>query len=372
MKLSFFLLLGLQSKRLLRRFGFWLILALIPLLTLALANAAKEEAGIVSVALAMEDPSDPVASAAVEHLMADSSVVRYKLCDPETARRQVREGTADVAWVFAEDAAEAMRRYVQGEREPFVEVYQRGEETLLTLAKEQLLRSAYNGLSYELYRCFLEENFGTVDEDKARHHYDNALPMESILVVESLSGEPVAQEENYLTVVLRGLLSLVVVLAGMAGALFAMEDHERGVFWALSPLGRGLASLSAVLVSAFWSAAAMGLALALGGLFSSALWQELLCLVLLVPASAGFCLVCSAAFARPYKAGVFLPFLMAAVLGLSPIFFNMAFLGPLQGFLPTYHYLYGAAESGRLWAFGGYALLAPAAGLGLYCLKKPR
>ena len=54
---------GLLTKRQLKRPAYLALLLLVPLLALAVALSVRQDSGIVTVAVACEDPADPVSAA---------------------------------------------------------------------------------------------------------------------------------------------------------------------------------------------------------------------------------------------------------------------------------------------------------------------
>ena len=99
-----FLWFVLLNKRLARRISFWLILAAVPLLVLALGLLAQQESGVATVAVYVEDETDPAATSMLERLRKEKSVIHYRFCDSEQeARSLVKTSRADVAWILPDD-----------------------------------------------------------------------------------------------------------------------------------------------------------------------------------------------------------------------------------------------------------------------------
>ena len=65
------------NKRLLKKPSFLVILLLVPLLVLLLGMAAKEESGMLTIALAMEDKTDSTATEIVSALLKDNGLVHF-------------------------------------------------------------------------------------------------------------------------------------------------------------------------------------------------------------------------------------------------------------------------------------------------------
>ena len=89
MKLTF---LWLLCKRLFKKPGFLLLLCLIPTLVWGYAQAARQDSGIVTVALSWEDAAG---LSIIEDLEADTRLIRFVRChSPEEARQKVVTGRA--------------------------------------------------------------------------------------------------------------------------------------------------------------------------------------------------------------------------------------------------------------------------------------
>ena len=107
---------ALMNKRLFKRVSFWLILAAVPLLVLALGLLAQQESGVTTVALYAEDEADPAAEAILARLTEGKSVMRCVRCDSEReTKRLVSTGRADVAWIFPKDLSARIDARAGGE-----------------------------------------------------------------------------------------------------------------------------------------------------------------------------------------------------------------------------------------------------------------
>ena len=82
-----FLWFMLLNRRLMKRISFWLILAAVPLLVLALGLLAQQESGVATVAVYVEDETDPAATSMLERLRKEKSVIHYRFCDSEQEAR---------------------------------------------------------------------------------------------------------------------------------------------------------------------------------------------------------------------------------------------------------------------------------------------
>ena len=146
------------NKRLFKKPSFVMILLLIPLLVVAMQIvSAREDSGLLTVALAAQDGEDERAREIIARLTDSGQLVRFVTCDsPAHAGTLVEEGRADAAWIFADDLAENMDKFTQHihPRNAFVVMIQREETALMRLSHEKLNAALYPYLSRDLYQNY--------------------------------------------------------------------------------------------------------------------------------------------------------------------------------------------------------------------------
>ena len=152
---------GLLSKRLLRKPSFLILLLCVPLLAGAMALAVKQEKSFVSVAVVCAT-DDPAARRSADRLLNSASLVRCEEFDSEAeARAAVMSAQADAAWIFRDEFADELLRFVsnRGTRGAVL-IVEREETVFLRLAREQLAAAIYPEVSRMLFRSFLIERLG--------------------------------------------------------------------------------------------------------------------------------------------------------------------------------------------------------------------
>lgn len=343
---AFALMLG---KRLLRRVGFWVLLALIPVLTFAYSASAQEEAGVVTVALAREDPGDALAKATMEALPESSELIRFVLCDSrEQAIDKVRYGKADCAWVFHSDMAENVKRFVRtrSEIDAFVTIYQREEMVLLTLARERLNASLYEAMVKQLYLARLtaeSQSLAAMEEEALLSFWENAQIPGQLFAYRQTGSAPA---ENHLLSPVRGLLAAIVLLGALGSGMYHRRDQEEGTFsylpyrlaWLPELLG-GLWACLALAFSAVVSLTLTGMAQALG--------KELLCAALLALSCVSFSMALGRFIPSLSAMAALLPLILCAALVASPVFFGINTIAPIGYLLPLSHYLWAITDFSR-------------------------
>lgn len=345
-----FLWYALLSKRLLRRPAYLAVLLLVPLFALGLLLFSGEDSGVLRIVLALEDPDDPAARAAVGRLTENDSVLLFfTAADEEEAREAVRSGEADAAWIFRADFRGRLDRFAQRGHADALTVIEREDSVFLLLAREKLFAAIYPETSFAIFSDYLNNELGAAESDESllRQYYASGATTERVLRFETVEGEEAEIEGSYLVAPLRGILSLLLVLCGMASGLYAYREERDGSFvWLSAPLRRALPLLSHVSATVPPALTALA-ALALGGV-SRGIGRELLTLLLYVPASALFCELLRCLCPREEHYGALIPVLTAAMLVLCPVFLDLNLLLPLRLLLPPYWYLRAAWDRAGL------------------------
>lgn len=333
--------LGMLSKRLLKKPGFVAILLLIPLLTVFYASAASQSSGVLTVALAAENPADPMARQVISDLSASEDLINFAVMTPSEARQAVAAGKADGAWILPRDMAEAVDGFLKDPSvgSAFVTVYQREDSVPLALAREKLNARLYECLSL---RWFLQsirrdapELAGWTDEEILAYREAVEIPGELF----ALSGETLAASQNvhYLLSPVRGLLAVVMLLGGLAAAMYCIKDAEQGTFSWVSLGYRPWAELLQILVALCLLGAGVLAALFLAGIFGG--WRELPAMALYILALTAFCYLLRNLLRTIPRLGAVIPVLLVVSLAVCPVFFDWTDLTALQSLLPPAYFI---------------------------------
>ena len=353
----------LMTKRLLKKPSYLVLLLAVPLLTAAMTLAAQKDTGLVSIALAGGE-GDAAAISAKEQLRSIRGLLRcVEYPSEEAAIEAVKSAQVDAAWIFRDDAEEEIRRLVTatGSRGAVI-VVEREETVFLRLAREELASVLYPTASRLLFRDHLASLSGDrplPDDSVLEPYYHSLAQNQQVLVFTYDNGQVQEPPRDYLTNPLRGLLSLLVVLAALASCMFYYAEEEAESFLRLRGAAGRLLPLMCHVCASVPVALAGLLALAVSGMLEN-LWAELALSALLCLSSAGFCETLRRICRKQERLGALLPILMMVLLVLSPIFLHFKKFALLRSLLPTVYYLNGAyrgAPEGRFLLYTAAALL---------------
>lgn len=352
---------ALLTKRLLRKPVFLILLLCVPLLAAAMAAVAKQDSSIVSVALVC-DTSDPAARRTSDRLLAAKSMVRCTEYPTETAARAaLARADVDAAWIFRDGASAELLRFVSGRGTPgVVLVVEREETVFLRLAREQLAAALYPEASYTLFRTYLISELGApgdAPDEFFEAYYNTKVTDDPIIVFSHLDGSESARGAGYLVTPVRGLLALLLVLTGLASAMYYDEEERQETFLRLPAVKRRGLPLLYHLTALLPMALAAYLALAFAGLLGPLL-RELGLMLLYCLSAAVFSELLRKLCRTQAVLASLLPVLMALMLGLCPIFIDLKILTPVRRLLPPYYYLNAVHDGAFLWQLALFTFAA--------------
>lgn len=345
---KYFIWYYMLSKRLLKKKSFIILLCIIPIIIPLVNMAMSQDSGILKIVLCNDGNTDTSAKI-IDSLINDDGVILYSVADSRrSATKDVISGKADAAWIFSPDIDEGIENYnTDNINQPLIDIIQREDSIQLKLSKELLYSALFETLSRSLYKNFVYANIVSEDilsSEEIDRYYDNMDKPDNIIQLERLDSGPVKTQSNYLSVPLRGLLSLFVVFATLAAVMYFLKDQSENKYsW--MPVKKRLAPAFASCLSAScFSAIAVFIALNFSNI-SVGFMRELISMILFVIASTAFGLLLCIIFKSYGKLGASIPGMIIIMLILSPIFFDVRFLKPIKMMLPTYYYLYSISDS---------------------------
>jgi hypothetical protein len=339
-----FVRLFLLNKRMLKKISFLLILCIIPVLTVAMTFFAREESGVLNILLCTQDKNDAVSNEIINGLLDGDNIISFSKCDDiGDAYDRVKTGVADAVWIFKDNLQQRIDKYVSDGKEnnAFVTVVERETNISLQLSHEKLCGAVFPYVSYSVFDNFLYTEIFTVDEitkEQIKKAYDSAIGGGDLVTFESVSGETKGAKTNYLTAPLRGLLSLVIVLCGLASVMYHQSDRENRIYDWMPKTKHIEFGFASCISAVFDSAVFVVLALTISELSMGA--YEILSAIVFMFATTAFCLLVGCITKKSSVTGKIMPFLMIILLVVSPIFFNLNSLQGMQMLFPTYYYLY--------------------------------
>ncbi len=338
--------LWMLTKRLYKKPAFLMLLLAIPLIVLGYGISAREDSGMMTIVLVCEDPADALSWSLANDLQESGNVIRFMDADtPDKGREMVSNGVADAAWIISKDIGQQIHDYVSGSYtgRGFVTVIVREETVSLMLANEKLSAKLFVECARSYFVQYFRENASRLDsvtDDQIRSYFDSVTFEEGLFsfsyVDTALSSE---NSMNYLLIPVRGILSVLILVCGMATAMFYISDENAGLFSWVEQKNKPHIELGYQLISAFNMAAVVLVALGFAGL-SVRLGRELISMFLYGCCCCVFCQLLRLWCGRMHVIATVLPVLTVLMLAICPVFISLPALRHIQLLFPPTFYIH--------------------------------
>ncbi len=334
------------NKRLFRKKSFLILLLMIPLIVSSATFVMSDEKSMLKIGLYAAD-DDANAKAVIDSLLSKDSVLSYTLyTQRDILTEDVKTAKIDSAWIFEEDFSDKLRSIVQKKKNQSLPLtlIEREETVPQRLSRVQLITEIFTPLSKIVCEEYVYGENPSYDKlpkedfDRLFSEYSNKNKIIELKKIGTYATDDV-QKNDYLVSPVRGLLSVMITVCGLAACLYFLYDKSSGKYQWL-PSSRHLIPaitmcFSAVLISAL----TVLLTLPVSGIFTSPV-QELPAILILIFSATAFSFFFCAIFNDAGKFGALIPALLIILIALSPIFFNIKVLAPIRFLLPTTYYLH--------------------------------
>ena len=145
-------------------------------------------------------------------------------------------------------------------------------------------------------------------------------------------------ESNYLKAPIRGLLSIIVVICGMAAAMYYMQDEKSGLFAWVPESKQGMIEFACLCIAVLNTAVIVMFSLVFSGLATSAL-VEAITVVLYAICCVSFCMLLRQIFDNIKLFGVMMPLFTVLMIVLCPVFFDFRIVMGVQLIFPPTYYV---------------------------------
>ena len=349
----------LLSKRLFKRPLFLVVLFLMPVSVLFLSGIQSRDDAVVRIALyspAYSTGEGGVSSASLtnELLELSNATMKFYTCETEDALREdVQSGRASCGYLLPEDMQQGVEEYARNHT-AFIHAVRGKDELATRLVDEILLSRLYRPLAFQLLTDYLTgKTKQPINTRLLTESFESHSSNELLFSFEYADGSNHSllndENANYMMLPIRGIVSVLVLLACMSGGLLWYGDRENKLLALLSRSKSIYCGWFALFLPCLYAGAIGVITIKITGSAES-LMKEFAVMFVYVFACTGMvrflCHICIRREA--FLAAI--PVFMIASLLLCPVFMNAeTFLPPLGWIgrlLPGYHYLY-ALHNGR-------------------------
>lgn len=366
------------NKRLYKKPSFVALLLIIVAAVCALTVMVRTgTSGFAHVVLAQEDPEDALANEIIRDLLAEDSLLRYtRVATPQQAEKMVQRGEADSAWVFYEDTAGQLSQFAEDRDAHVVRVWEREQNVLLRLSREKLHGKLYEYASRAFFVQYARENLELLDhlsDQQVLQYFEDCKINDNLFIFDDVEGgSSTALVSHYLISPLRGVLSLIAVLGGLAAVLYCMQDREKGTFAWASAQKRFFIEAMSILTATLHVSLVSSITLWISGIYQFG-WQEIVGTLCYALCCAAFGLVVKCILRNVKLLSSVIPALMVVLCGLCPVFFNIKQVRALAMLFPPTYYINAAFNAAYLWYMLLYVVCCVALTFGLeWVIAHPR
>lgn len=336
MKLS--RILYYNCKRYFKKISFWIILLILPILTILLSKSANSESETLNAVVYIEDFDSEI----IDSFNNYQGAIHFKICDSEKeVLTLVTTKAAECGYIIPKDFYENI---LDGNKKEIVTVYTSPSTTLSAMINETVYSLLFPKISSEavkqyLYKYssqqeYIEQN---ISEQEYEELYSKYLTNGSTFHFESTNVPDNYQNQvkNVIISPLRGLLSIFVLLSALVGAIDYYQNINNLVFQ------NTMMRTSCILIPTFFSGAVAALCLVISPIGDNII-KELLAMTLYMLFCSLFVWILTLIIKKAQTYYAFLPIFILGNLIISPVFFDLARFIPAMKvteylFLPTYY-----------------------------------
>ena len=229
--------LWILNKRLYKKFVFLLILILIPLFGIFMGFMNQQESGILTIGFIVEEESE-IAKKVVTELKNSSNLINFvEIENYQEGVKLLEKEKINAVWIFDTGFEEKIQNVKpMAKKQPLVSVIEPESNVLLKLSREKLSSVLFKFGAPFVYLNFIDSKLPMVNHlsEEEKLEYFEWFPEGESLFKFSTANEKTENSVGYLLSPLRGLFSILLVIAGLSVTLFLIEDNEDQLFVWLS------------------------------------------------------------------------------------------------------------------------------------------
>lgn len=367
------------TKRLLHKPIFVLTLLLIPLFVLFLQRSLHSGDAILQVALCTESSDSSALESALLTRMVDASnsTIHFYRCDSLSELQSDLNGKRAVCgYLFPSHLEQKLEEHAR-KNTAVITAYHQTSATETRLLDEFVYRMIYEELAYDIAEQHIFEKKKEKPTSRLRslyQHYQQGYTFIRFEYANGSDNQILNQENsNYLLLPIRGICSVLILLAAMTGTVFWYEDQEQKIFlWLHRPYKTTIPLLYSLIPAVL--AGICGLTAIIMTGFARQILQEGICMGLFLLAISAYSMLLRELLPNANNYLSAIPLSAAFSLLLCPVFVDLTatipLLKPLRILTPVSYYLNSIYAIQARWELFIYSVLVFAAAVGIRHLRK--
>lgn len=240
-------------KRLIKNPLFVLTLLLIPAVVVGIRFSAGSGTSIMQVAVYVPQGNPDRIEQRLASQLTNSSqkaVTFYTTISEEELRLDVEEGRAACGYILPGDLDSSLDDFPIFWKSALVAVRQK-DELRTKIIDELVFSSIYDTMSYDILDEFIHKKTGKNFSPELKKNFEKYQKSQIFIEYQYADGSAnhiLQKDQNHLVLPLRGITSVLLLLAGMTGTLFWYHDKDNRLFARLRKKERYCISLIYVIV----------------------------------------------------------------------------------------------------------------------------
>lgn len=341
----------LFQKRIIKKPMFQMTILLIP--TIVLLLFIFNEGGGSMVRVAVCSGSDELSDAFTDKLLDSSnSVIQFYECENEKELREdVIRGKAECGYIFADDLFIRLQEGDSDSANKSIAVINKDSSVTTKVINEIICGKMFSEKSYKILEEFIMEKhpeyFISEDEhSKLKKLFEEYKTPKMMFDFQYINGEENVlldgEDHNYYMMPVRGILSVLMLVAAMSGILMLYKDEKKGTWEWIRLKNRPVFNYVFILMPVFLPALVSLIAIFATGL-NTGIITEIILMCVYVILVAGFCNLIRTLVKNIYVVCSLLPILVLLSLVISPVFIDLGDIMPgidfIRLFIPSGYYL---------------------------------
>lgn len=363
------------QKRILKKPMFQITLLLIPVLLFLLFSFNKSSDSLVRVAVCPGN-NEYNEDFAQELLDSSNQVISYYICDDEEQlRKDVIKGRAECGYIFPSDMQNRIAEYEKNSKQAIVTAVIKEESISTKVVNEIIYGRLFKETAYHVLENFMNEKqpdkmSASGENEKMQEYFEDYRQEQLMFSFEYADGRKNellnSDNNNYYMLPVRGLLSVLIMVAAMGGILMLADDERKGTWNLIRLSNRPVFNYFYILMTVLPVAVCSLVAVFFTGV-STGILNEILLMILYILLVTGFCNLLKALVRNIYVLCSLIPIGVLLSLIICPVFIDMGSLVPqikiVRLFLPPNYYLDAIYSSSMQLKMGIVAIVVSVLGV---------
>ncbi len=328
----------LLLKRNLIKKSYIIMLAAMPLMVMLLSIISQGDSTILKVGVCLEGDGT-VQQELREDLQANPGSITYEFYNDEQALiDQIKTAKLNQGWIIPNTIEQSTDQLAMNQTpDTKVQILVREDGLSAMLGKEIVCSRIYKIVSKKILQNYLISKGITATSEMIDAYFSEINIPDSIFEMGYVDGTEV-NDTDILLMPMRGMLSLAILLIGIASSMYYLQDERKGIFlWWKTDY------IFVRDVEYYFSIMLIPAAIFLACVFVTGVatnpHREILSLLLYVWNVIMFSILLRLILKTVRNMSITMPAIIMASAILSPVFIDLKMAGRIRMLIPTYHYL---------------------------------